>query len=326
MKIKQTLAALTSAVLLSGLGLTAFAQEFPPAKAVTLYVGFPPGGANDIAARIIGKKLSENIGQKIVVDNKPGAGGNIVTGVVANGPSDGSVILLGSIGPLSIASHLMKLPYDPVKDIAPLAMGGSFPNVLLVSPESGIKSLKDLVDRAKKEPGKLTYASTGAGSASHLQGELFNQRADVDIVHIPYKGGGAATVDVIGNRVTVYYSALPSAAPHIRSGKLIPLALTGDKRVDIFPNIPTIAESGYPGFDAQNWYAFVASSKTSPAILDRWNQEIVKAVTDKEVMAALHAQGLTLDPGSRADLEKYIAKESATWSKIIKDRNITIQK
>jgi len=326
MTIRQTLAALTSAVLLSGIGATAFAQEFPPAKAVTLYVGFPPGGANDIAARIIGKKLSENIGQKIVVDNKPGAGGNIVTGVVANGPSDGSVILLGSIGPLSIASHLMKLPYDPVKDIAPLAMGGSFPNVLLVSPESGIKSLKDLVDRAKKEPGKLTYASTGAGSASHLQGELFNQRAGVDIVHIPYKGGGAATVDVIGNRVTVYYSALPSAAPHIRSGKLIPLALTGDKRVDIFPNIPTIAESGYPGFDAQNWYAFVASAKTSPAILDRWNQEIVKAVTDKEVMAALHAQGLTLDPGSRADLEKYIAKESATWSKIIKDRNITIQK
>ncbi len=326
MKFKHSIAALTSAILLSCVGGAALAQEFPPAKAVTLYVGFPPGGANDIAARIIGKKLSENIGQKIVVDNKPGAGGNIVTGVVANGPSDGSVILLGSIGPLSIASHLMKLPYDPVKDIAPLAMGGSFPNVLLVSPESGIKSLKDLVDLAKKEPGKLTYASTGAGSASHLQGELFNQRAGVDIVHIPYKGGGAATVDVIGNRVTVYYSALPSAAPHIRSGKLIPLALTGNKRVDIFPNIPTISESGYPGFDARNWYAFVASGKTPPAILDRWNQEIVKAITDKEVTAALHAQGLTLDPGSRANLTKYIAKESATWSKIIKDRNITIQK
>lgn len=326
MKIKQILTTLTSAILLSGVAGVALAQEFPPAKTVTLYVGFPPGGANDIAARIIGKKLSENIGQKVVVDNKPGAGGNIVTGVVANGPSDGSVILLGSIGPLSIASHLMKLPYDPVKDIAPLTMGASFPNVLLVSPESGIKSLKDLVDRAKKEPGKLTYASTGSGSASHLQGELFNQRAGVDIVHIPYKGGGAALVDVIGNRVTVYYSALPSAAPHIRSGKLIPLALTGDKRVDIFPQIPTIAESGYPGFDARNWYAFVASAKTSPAVLDRWSQEIVKAINDKEVTDALHAQGLTLDPGSRENLAKYIAKESATWGKIIKDRNITIQK
>lgn len=325
MKIKQTLAALTGAVFLSCASVAALAQEFPPAKSVTLYVGFPPGGANDIAARIIGKKLSENIGQKVVIDNKPGAGGNIVTSLVASGPADGSVILLGSIGPLSIASHLMKLPYDPVKDLAPLAMGGSFPNVLLVSPDSGIKTLKDLVDLAKKEPGKLTYASTGAGSASHLQGELFNQRAGVDIVHVPYKGGGAAMLDVIGNRVTVYYSALPSAAKQIRSGKLIPLALTGDKRVDIFPEIPTIAESGYPGFDARNWYAFVASSKTPPAILDRWNQEITKAITDKEVTTALHAQGLTLEPGSRDDLAKYIAKESATWSKIIKDRNISIQ-
>lgn len=325
MKFKFSAIALTSALFLGAIASPALAQEFPPAKTVTLYVGFPPGGANDVAARIIGKKLSENIGQKIVVDNKPGAGGNIVTNVVATGPADGSVILLGSIGPLSIASHLMKIPYDPVKDLAPLAMGGSFPNVLLVSPESGIKSLKDLVDRAKKEPGKLTFASTGAGAASHLQGELFNQRAGVDIVHIPYKGGGAAIVDVIGNRVTVYYSALPSAAPHIRSGKLIPLAVTSEQRADIFPDIPTIAESGYPGFDARNWYAFVASAKTPPAILDRWNQEIVKAITDKEVMAALHTQGLTLEPGTREDLAKFIAKESATWGKIIKDRNITVQ-
>jgi tripartite-type tricarboxylate transporter receptor subunit TctC len=232
--------------------------------------------------------------------------------------------LLGSIGPLSIASYLMKIPYDPVKDLAPLAMGGSFPNVLLVSPESGIKSLKDLVDLAKKEPGKLTYASTGAGSASHLQGELFNQRAGVDLVHVPYKGGGAAMVDVIGNRVTVYYSALPSAAPQIRSGKLIPIAVTSDTRADIFPDIPTIAESGYPGFDARNWYAFVASAKTPPAILERWNQEIVKVITDKEVTAALHSHGLTLEPGTREDLSKYIAKESETWGKIIKDRNIKI--
>lgn len=324
MKIPFSTIALTGALMLTLPGSVTLAQEFPPAKAITLYVGFPPGGANDIAARIIGKKLSENIGQRVVVDNKPGAGGNIVTNVVAAGPTDGSVILLGSIGPLSIASHLMKIPYDPVKDLAPLAMGGSFPNVLLVSPESGIKTLKDLVDLAKKDPGKLTYASTGAGSASHLQGELFNQRAGVDMVHVPYKGGGAATVDVIGNRVTVYYSALPSAAPHIRSGKLIPLAVTSETRADIFPEIPTIAESGYPGFDARNWYAFVASAKTPTALLDRWNQELVKVITDKEVMAALAAQGLTLEPGTRADLARYIANESSTWGKIIKDRKITI--
>ncbi|MEY3739595.1 MAG: hypothetical protein RLZZ192_270 [Pseudomonadota bacterium] len=323
---KNILAALvTSAAMFGLLSAPAVAQEFPPSKGVTLYVGFPPGGANDIAARVIGKKLSENLGVKVVVDNKPGAGGNIATNTVATGPSDGSVILLGSIGPLSIASHLMKIPYDPVKDIAPLAMGGSFPNVLLVSPESGIKSLKDLVDRAKKEPGKLTFASTGSGSASHLQGELFNQRAGIDIVHVPYKGGGAATVDVIGNRVTVYYSALPSSVSHIRSGKLIPLAVTSEKRAELFPEIPTIAESGYPGFDADNWYAFVASAKTPTAILDRWNQELIKVITDPVTAKELRDKGLTLTPGSREDLAKYIAKESDTWGKIIRDRNITIQ-
>ena len=323
---KNILAALvTSAAMFGLLSAPAVAQEFPPSKGVTLYVGFPPGGANDIAARVIGKKLSENLGVKVVVDNKPGAGGNIATNTVATGPSDGSVILLGSIGPSSIASHLMKIPYDPVKDIAPLAMGGSFPNVLLVSPESGIKSLKDLVDRAKKEPGKLTFASTGSGSASHLQGELFNQRAGIDIVHVPYKGGGAATVDVIGNRVTVYYSALPSSVSHIRSGKLIPLAVTSEKRAELFPEIPTIAESGYPGFDADNWYAFVASAKTPTAILDRWNQELIKVITDPVTAKELRDKGLTLTPGSREDLAKYIAKESDTWGKIIRDRNITIQ-
>ena len=314
-----------AAVSLGCMATHVAAQEFPPSKGVTLYVGFPPGGANDIAARVIGKKLSENLGIKVVVDNKPGAGGNIATNTVVTGPADGSVIMLGSIGPLSIASHLMKIPYDPVKDIAPLAMGGSFPNVLLVSPESGIKSLKDLVDLAKKEPGKLTFASTGSGSASHLQGELFNQRAGIDIIHVPYKGGGAATVDVIGNRVTVYYSALPSSVAHIRSGKLIPIAVTSAKRAELFPQIPTIAESGYPGFDADNWYAFIASAKTPPAILERWNRELIKVITDPVTSKELLEKGLTLTPGTRDDLAKYIAKESDTWGKIIRDRKITVQ-
>ncbi len=318
------MALLTFAVLVSSAG-SACSQDFPPTKGVTLYVGFPPGGANDIAARIIGRKLAENIGQSVVVDNKPGAGGNIVANTVATGRADGSVLLLSSIGPLSIASHLMKIPYDPVKDIAPIVMGASFPNVLLVSPESGLKTLKDFVDLAKNNPGKLTFASTGSGSASHLQGELFNQRAGIDVVHVPYKGGGAATVDVMGNRVTVYYAALPSAATHIRSGKLIPLALTSAKRVELFPEIPTISESGYPGFDADNWYAFVASAKTSPAMLARWNKELVKVITDPDTAKLLKQQGLTLAPGTREELTSYISKESKTWAKIIKERNITIE-
>ena len=318
--MKFSVAAILSLVFFNSLAL---AQEFPPKKTITMEVGFAAGGAADAAARVIAKKLAENIGQNVVVDNKGGAGGNIVHGMVANGPTDGSTILLGSIGPLSIAPHLMKLNYDPVKDLAPITMGVSFPNILVVPAQLGVKKLKEFVALAKKNPGKLTFASTGSGSASHLQGELFNDRAGIDVVHVPYKGGGPALIDVLGGRVSSYFSALASAQPHIKSGKLIPLATTGAKRSITFPNVPTIAESGYPGFDSTNWYAFVASSKVSPAILDRWNTEIVKVLNDKEVSKSLAEHGLIPNPMTRDELAKYMAKESTVWAKIIKDRNIT---
>ncbi len=324
---KSSLLGLLTAVLAPSLMVLfspiTLAQEFPPKKTVTMVVGFAAGGAADTGARLIAKKLSENIGQTVLVDNKPGAGGNIAHATVANGPADGSMILLGSIGPLTIAPHLMKLPYDPVKDLAPLTMGMSFPNILVVPSSLGVGSLKEYVALAKKEPGKLTYASTGNGSASHLQGELFNLRAGIDVVHIPYKGGNPALVDVLAGRVSSYYAALASASPHIKAGKLIPLATTGAKRAPLFPNVPSIAESGYPGFDSTNWYAFVAPSKTPTVLLDRWNLEIVKVLNDKEVAASLVEHGLTPNPTSRDELAKYMAKESSAWSKVIKDKGIT---
>lgn len=299
------------------------AQEFPPKKPVTMYVGFAAGGGTDTAARIIAKKLAENIGQSVIVENRAGAGGNIVHNTTATGPSDGSIILLGSIGPLSIAPHLMKLPYDPVKDLAPLTMGVAFSNVLVVHSDSNIKTLKDFIEQARKEPGKLTFASTGSGSASHLQGELFNSLAKIDTTHIPYKGGNPAMIDLLGGRVTSYYSTISSAMPHIKSGKLRPIALTGSKRIDSLPNVPTIAESGFASFDSNNWYAFVASAKTPEIILERWNKELVKVLSDKDTIAALNEHGLFPMPGSRDDLKKYIARESQTWAKIILDKNIT---
>jgi tripartite-type tricarboxylate transporter receptor subunit TctC len=298
------------------------AQELPK-RSITMYVGFAAGGGADTSARIIAKKLSENIGQPVIVENRAGAGGNIVHGTVATGPNDGSVILLGSIGPLSIAPHLMKLNYDPVKDLAPLTMGVAFPNILVVPTDSSIKSLKDFVDQAKKDPGKITFASTGNGSASHLQGELFNVMANIDTTHIPYKGGSPALIDVLGGRVNSYYSTISSAQPHIKSGKLRAIAVTSTKRVSSLPDVPTIAESGYPGFDSSNWYAFVASGKTPEPILERWNQELVKVLKDKEVLQVLNEHGLFPMPGSRDDLKNYMAKESRTWSKIIKDKQIT---
>lgn len=324
---KSSLLGLLTAVLAPSLMVLfspiTLAQEFPPKKTVTMVVGFAAGGAADTGARLIAKKLGENIGQTVLVDNKPGAGGNIAHATVANGPADGSMILLGSIGPLTIAPHLMKLPYDPVKDLAPLTMGMSFPNILVVPSSLGVGSLKEYVALAKKEPGKLTYASTGNGSASHLQGELFNLRAGIDVVHIPYKGGNPALVDVLAGRVSSYYAALASASPHIKAGKLIPLATTGAKRAPLFPNVPSIAESGYPGFDSTNWYAFVAPSKTPTVLLDRWNLEIVKVLNDKEVAASLVEHGLMPNPTSRDELAKYMAKESSAWSKVIKDKGIT---
>ena len=299
----------------------ASAQEWPP-KTATLVVGFAAGGAADGAARIIAKKLQENIGRTVVVDNRAGAGGNLAHQYVAKAAPDGSVILLGSIGPLAIAPHLMNVGYDAQKDLAPLTMGVTFPNVLVVNPSVGVKTLAEFVAKAKAKPGSIDYASTGNGSASHLAGELLNQRAGIDTVHIPYKGGAPALQDLLGGRVAAYYSTPSTAGPYIEAGKLIPLATTGLTRSPFLPNVPTIAESGYPGFNATNWYAFVAPGKTPAAVLDRWNAELVKALNSSEVKAELDKHGLTPAPGSREELARTIASESKAWGQLIKERNI----
>src|SRR5512145_1976536 len=216
-------AALCAVPLLSA--LSAQAQDFPRGN-LTIVVGFAAGGAADSAARIIGKKLGENLGVPVVIDNRPGAGGNIAHQYVAKtAATDGSVILFGSVGPLTIAPHLMKLPYDPVKDLAPITMGVNFPNVLVVHSGLKIRSFQEYVAQAKANPGKLDYASTGPGSASHLAGELLDDMAKVQTVHVPYKGGAPALQDLLGGRVASYYSTLATAQPHIESGKLIPLAV-----------------------------------------------------------------------------------------------------
>ncbi len=322
MQRRPLVLAATLAAGLSFAGPAAHAQDFPPKKAVTLVVGFAAGGSADIAARIIAKKLGENIGQSVIVENKPGAGGNLAHAQVANGPADGSVLLFGSIGPLSIAPHMMKVTYDPLKDLAPITMGVTFPNVLVVPASTGVKTLGEFVAKAKREPGKLDFASTGPGSAAHLAGELLNDVAKIDTVHVPYKGGAPALQDVLGGRVAAFYAAPPSALPHIEAGKLIPLATTGLTRPAYLPNVPTVAET-YPGFDATNWYAFVASAKTPKPLLDRWNTEIVKVLNAPDVRENLLKHGQTAMPGTREDLGKFIATEYAKWGRIVRERKIT---
>ncbi|MFD0669153.1 Bug family tripartite tricarboxylate transporter substrate binding protein [Ramlibacter sp. MAHUQ-53] len=299
------------------------APDFPPKKAVTIVVGFAAGGAADSAARQIGKKLGENLGIGVIIDNKPGAGGNIAHQFVAQGPADGSVILFGSVGPLAIAPHLMKLPYDPQKDLAPITMGVNFPNVLVVHAGTRIRTFAEFIAYAKANPGKLDYASTGPGSASHLAGELLDDMARIDTVHVPYKGGAPALQDLLAGRVAAYYSTLSTAQAHIDSGKLIPLASTGARRLAALPKVPTIAESGYPGYVATNWYAFVASAKVPAPVLDRWNSELVKVLKDPALSEALSSHGLLPQPGTRDELAREIARESALWGRVIRERKIT---
>jgi tripartite-type tricarboxylate transporter receptor subunit TctC len=301
----------------------AAAQSDFPTRSITMLVGFAPGGAADTAARIIAKKLSENLGQSVVVENRAGAGGNIVHQQMATAVPDGYTILLGSVGPLSVAPHIIKsLPYDPLKDLAPLTMAVHFPNVLVVHTGVPARTLDEFIAIAKAKPGSLDYASTGVGSASHLAGELFNQRAGVNIVHIPYKGGGPAMTDLLGGRVSAYYSTHSTAGPHIESGKLRPLAVTSLKRSTFLPNVPTIAESGFPGFEADNWYAFVTSAKVPVPILERWNKELVRALTSPDVKEQLAKHYLEPDPGSREDLAKYIRREYETWGRVVKAAGI----
>ncbi len=322
---RRALVLACTSMLVGALGLQApkaFAQDFPPKKNITMVVGFVAGGAADMGARIIAKRLGENLGVSVTVENKAGAGGNIAHQFTATGPADGSVLLLGSVGPLAIAPHMMKLPYDPVKDLAPLTMAMNFPNVLVVDPGAGIKTFADFIATARKNPGKLTFASTGPGSASHLSGELLNDMAKLDTVHVPYKGGAAALQDVLGGRVTGWFATMATAAPHIEAGKLIALASTGTQRLAALPKVPTVAESGFPGFNATNWYAFVASSKMSKPMLDRWNTELVKVLTTPEVVEQLNKHGLTPMPGSREELGRYMASESAMWGRVIRERKI----
>ena len=304
----------------------ALAQANFPTRPVTLTVGFAPGGGTDTAARIIARKLSENIGQSVVVENRAGAGGNIAAQHIATAAPDGYTIHLTSVGPMSVAPAMQKsLPYDPKRDIAPITMGVVFPNVIVVHPSVQAKTLAEYVALAKSKPGELNYASSGVGGAGHLTGELFKQRAGIDVVHVPYKGGGPAMTDLLGGRVTMYPAVPSTAAPHIEGGKLRALATTGAQRTKLMPNVPTVAESGYPGFEATNWYAFVASSKVPKDILDFWNRELVKVLKDPTVSVELAKHGLEPQPSTREELARYIERETETWGKVVREAKITAE-
>ena len=298
-------------------------QSFP-SRAVTLTVGFAPGGGADTAARIIAQKLSENLGQSVVVENKAGAGGNVAAQHIARAGPDGYTIHLTSVGPMSVAPHLVKdLAYDSKRDIAPITMGVVFPNVMVVHTGVPSKTLDEFVALAKQRPGQINYGSSGVGGAGHLAGELFKERAGINMVHVPYKGGGPAMTDLLAGRIDMYIGVPSTVAPHVDDGKLRALATTGAKRSSTMPGVPTVAELGYPGFEATNWYAFVAPGKTPKEVLDFWNRELTKALNDAQVRVELAKHGLDPAPGGREELAQYFDRESQKWGKVVREAKIT---
>jgi len=322
--MKTTIRTRLAAAALAAFAGAAMAQGFAPTHAVTLTVGFAPGGGTDTMARIVAQKLQQNIGQSVVVENRAGAGGNIAAQHIATSAPDGYTIHLSSVGPLTVAPAMQKsLPYDAKKDIAPVTMGAVFPNVFVVHPDVPAKTLAEFVQLAKSKPNEITYASSGVGGAGHLSGELFKQRAGIEMVHVPYKGGGPAMTDLLGGRVTMYPAVPSTALPHVQAGKLRALAVTGPKRLATMPDVPTVAESGYPGFEAVNWYCFVAPGRTPKEIVDYWNRELVKVLSDPQVKAELSKHDLTPEPGTPQELARYIDAETEKWGKVVRAAHIT---
>ena len=305
----------------SALSLPAFratAQEHWPSKPIRFVVGFAAGGATDISTRVMQPKLTALLGQPVVIDNRPGAGGNLATEIVVRAPADGTTFLMGTIGALAINPTLYgSLPFDPQADLTPVAMAGNVLNVLVVPADRAWRSVADLIAAAKRAPDTITYGSSGVGGAGHLAGALLDQMANVKTVHVPYRGGGPMMTDLIGGKVDFAFSTAPTALPQVQSGRLRLLAVPTAQRVRAMPDTPTMAET-LPGYEVQNWYALVGPKGLSPAIVARMNAVMREALADPTVAASLEGQGVEPLPSSPEDLARFIREETAKWAPIVR--------
>jgi tripartite-type tricarboxylate transporter receptor subunit TctC len=313
-----TTAFLIASTLASGFAL---AQSYPerPLRAVLPY---PPGGGTDSMARIILPKLGEALGQPIVIDNRPGAGGALAAEIVVKAAPDGYTLLMASATGVTAAPHLYKLTYDPIRDLAPITQTGTAAFTLSVNPKVPAKSVAELVALAKAKPGGLNYASGGIGSPLNLAGELFKSRASVNIVHVAYKGGVPAVTAVLSGEAQVIFGSFASSLPHVKAGRLRALAVTGSKRSPLLPNLPTMVESGFPGFLVLTWNALDAPTGTPASIVNRLQVETTKVLRRPEVIALMAKIGYEATGTSAAEYDRIRREESAMWAKVIKDAGI----
>ena len=317
-----------AAVLLAAAALhtgIAAAQTYP-AKPIRLMVPFPPGGSTDIVARIVAQKLSAQLGQPVVVENRGGAGGTIGTAVVAKAAPDGYSLLVGTTSTHVVApSVYAKLEYDPVKDFAPVGLMAVTPYLLVVNPAVQAKSVKELVDLMRAQPGRLNYASAGIGSTTHLAMEMLKSASGTFALHIPYSGNGPAGAAVIAGQVEILFGSLPAVLPHAKSGRVRALAVGTLKRSPSLPEVPTVAESGYPGFDASLWLAIMAPAGTPAAVIERLNKEVVAAVSAPDTRELLDKNGAEVLTSTPAELSAMIREGVAKYAKIVKMAGVTAQ-
>ena len=315
MRILRRAALGALALLLAG---GAWAQPYPT-KSIRLVVPFPAAGTTDILAREVAQRLSVSFGQSVVVDNRPGAAGNIGSDMVAKSAPDGYTLLMGTVGTHAINPSLYaKMPYNHVKDFVPIVLVAGVPNVLEVTPSLPVNSVADLIKLAKEKPGQLNFASSGSGTSIHLSGELFKTMTGVDMMHVPYKGSAPALTDLMGGQVQLMFDNLPSSLAQIKAGKLRAIAVTSAQRSPALPNIPTIAESGLPGFEASSWFDLLAPAGTPPAIVARVNADVNEWLQTAEAKEKLLAQGAIPAGGTPEQFAAHIRVETEKWAKVVK--------
>ena len=303
----------------------AAAQQYPN-QPIRVIVPFTPGGGTDFLSRTVAAKLSDSVKWNVVAENRPGAGGTIGITTAARAKPDGYEIVMGQVDNLAVAPSLYtKLAYDPIKDFEPIGIVGEAPLVVVANKNGPYKSLKDLIAAAKKAPGTINYGSPGAGTITHLAAELLQLQAGIKLVHVPYKGSGPAMADLLGGQVPIIFTSIPSAAPQIKAGSAVPLAVTSAKRSPAMPDVPTIAESGYPDFDVRVWYGLLAPAKTPKPIIQTLNTELNKILALKDVQDALAAQGATAMPTTPAQFSQTIATDYKKWRGVIQSANVKLE-